>query len=83
MAGIDPQYLLTFCQELHLARTATADCSRVFTRSIKQLTLTAKRLMKAVAMASLVVVEPAAIIGYVVLFSVYPEEDKNRQSDQW
>ena len=28
MAGIDPRYLLTFCQELHaLARTATTDCS--------------------------------------------------------
>ena len=28
VAGIDPQYLLTFCKELHaLARTATADCS--------------------------------------------------------
>ena len=28
VAGIDPRYLLTFCQELHaLARMATADCS--------------------------------------------------------
>ena len=30
VAGIDPQYLMAFCQELHaLARTATADCSQL------------------------------------------------------